>query len=342
MMTNPNLADYEQQAQQQLEPTIWHYLQDGCGAGLTLEANRRAYATRPLMPRPLVDVRGGHTQTQLFGQTLEHPILLAPIAYQRLFHPDGECASALAAAAQGTTMLVSSLASQSLESIAQASLSAGQAPWFQLYWQGERARTLRLAQRAIQAGYAVMVLTVDAPVKQASFRLPETITAVNLESPLTSAPLAAGQSAVFAGWMAQAPTWEEVAWLRQQLALPLLLKGILHPDDAEHAVALGCDGVIVSNHGGRVLDGTAASLDCLPAVVERVAAEVPVLFDGGIRSGREVYQALTLGARAVLLGRPAIWGLSAAGALGVAQVIRLMRDELELTMALCGTASVGP
>lgn len=342
MMVIPSLADYERQAQQQLEPTVWHYLQDGCGAGLTLAANRQAYATRPLMPRPLVDVRGGNTQIQLFGQTLAHPILLAPIAYQRLFHADGECASALAAAAQGTTLLVSSLASQPLEHISQASLSAGQAPWFQLYWQGERARTLRLAQRAIRAGYRVMVLTVDAPVKQAHFSLPETITAVNLESPLASAPLTAGQSAVFAGWMAQAPTWEDVAWLRQHLDLPLLLKGILHPDDAEHAVELGCDGVIVSNHGGRILDGTLASLDCLPAVVERVAAKVPVLFDSGLRSGREVYQALTLGARAVLLGRPAIWGLATAGALGVAQIIRLLRDELELTMALCGTASVEP
>lgn len=334
-------ADYQAHARDLLDPVAWQYLQEGCGNGLTLAANRSAFDQLSLLPRPLSDVSGGHTRLNLFGQALEHPLLLAPIAYQRLFHSDGECASAMAAAAQGGNTLVSSLASMPLEQIAAACQhTGGQPPWFQLYWQGERQRTLRLAQRAIAAGYPVIVFTIDAPVKLASLTLPGAIRAVNLEAPLTAAPVAAGQSQVFDGWMAQAPTWDDLAWLRQQIKLPLLVKGILHADDAEQAIQLGCDGLVVSNHGGRVLDGAPAAIHCLPAIVERVAGRVPLLLDSGIRNGRDAYKALQLGASAVLIGRPAIWGLASAGALGVAHVIRLLRDELEATMALCGNKTL--
>ena len=333
-------ADYEALAATRLDPTVWRYLQDGSGSNLTLTANRRAFESAGLMPRPLADVRGGHTRLNLFGQKLEHPILLAPIAYQRLFHPDGEFASAMAAAAQGGAMWVSSLASQSLESIAEACQQAGggdqSAPWFQLYWQGDRERTSRLARRAESAGYPVVMLTVDAPVKLATLELPGEVQAVNLEHPLVAAPVRQGQSKVFDGWMAQAPTWDDLTWLRDRIRQPLIVKGILHPDDAEHAINLGCDGLVVSNHGGRVLDGAPASLGALPTILARVAGRVPVLFDSGIRDGRDVCKALSLGASAVLIGRPYIWGLASAGALGVAHVIRMMRDELELSMALCG------
>lgn len=335
-------ADYEALARPRVDPVVWQYLQAGSGNGLSLAANRGAFRDRPLMPRPLADVRGGHTRLELFGQSLEHPILLAPIAYQRLFHRDGERACAMAAAAQGGVMWVSSLASQSLESIAEAGFEVGSegggAPWFQLYWQGGRERTLRLARRAEAAGYPVVMMTVDAPVKSATLQLPDGVSAVNLEQPLAPAPPAPGQSPVFDGWMAQAPTWDDVAWLRGQIRQPLILKGILHPDDAERAIGMGCDGLVVSNHGGRVLDGAPASLDALPAVLARVAGRVPVLLDSGIRDGRDVFKALALGATAVLVGRPAIWGLAAAGAMGVAHVIRLLRDELEMTMALAGCA----
>lgn len=333
-------ADYEALAHERLDHVAWRYLQDGSGNNLTLAANRRAFENAGLMPRPLADVRGGHTRLNLFGQALDHPILLAPIAYQRLFHAEGECASAMAAAAQGGAMWVSSLASQSLESIAAAARQAGggdqSAPWFQLYWQGERQRTLRLARRAEAAGYPVMMLTVDAPVKLATLELPGGVQAVNQERPLAADPLASGGSQVFDGWMAQAPTWEDLAWLRGQLRQPLILKGILHPEDAERAIRLGCDGLVVSNHGGRVLDGAPASLAALPAILAQVAGRVPVLLDSGLRDGRDAFKALQLGASAVLLGRPYIWGLASAGALGVAHVIRLLRDELELAMALCG------
>ncbi len=330
-------ADYENHARNALEPVAWSYLQGGSGNDLTLANNRRAFDAIPLWPRPLVDVRGGHTRLQLFGHELEHPLLLAPIAYQRLFHPDGECAGAMAAAAQGGTTLVSSLASQPLEQIAATcQQTGGVAPWFQLYWQGERQRTLRLAQRAIAAGYPLIVFTIDAPVKLASLTLPGAIRAVNLEAPLNAAPVAAGQSQVFDGWMAQAPTWDDLAWLRQQINTPLLLKGILHPHDAQRAADAGCDGLIISNHGGRVLDGAPAAIDCLPAIADRLGGQFPLLLDSGIRNGRDAFKALQLGASAVLIGRPAIWGLASAGALGVAHVIRLLRDELEATMAQCG------
>lgn len=322
-------ADYLALAQQRLDPAVWAYLADGDSAG-----NERALADIRLMPRPLNDVRGGNTELTLFGQQLEHPILLAPVAYQRLFHADGETASAMAAAAQGGQSIISSLASQPIETIVQAAQqTGGQAPWFQLYWQGNRERTLRLLQRAIAAGCQVIVFTVDAPIKLATMQLPHNIDAVNLEKYSTPAP--AG-SVVFNGWMAQAPTWDDVIWLRQQTTLPLVLKGILHPDDAEHAVDIGCDGLIVSNHGGRVLPGAIASLDALPAVIQRINGRVPVLFDSGIRHGRDVFAALSLGASAVLVGRPYIWGLASQGAMGVAHVIRLLRDELEMTMALTG------
>lgn len=336
---NALLHDLEKRARATLTPAVWQYLHDGSAA-------LAACATRRLWPRPLAAVAGGHTRLQCFGQALSHPLLLAPIAYQRLFHVDGEHATALSATAQDTPMVISSLASRPLEEIALAARrEAGAGPWFQLYWQGERARSLRLLRRAEAAGCSVILLTVDAPVKLANLHLPHDIAAVNLEQAAAIPPAGATASKVFDGWMARAPTWDDLQWLRAQTRLPLVVKGILHPDDAGRAVDAGCDGVVVSSHGGRVLSTTVAALDALPAVVARVAGRVPVLFDSGIRSGHDIFVALALGACAVLIGRPQVWGLAAAGAMGVAQVIRLLRDELEMTMALSGCATladIGP
>jgi 4-hydroxymandelate oxidase len=331
LLTEPSVADYREQAHAKLAPAIWRHLDDGDDNG-----NAAALAAARLMPRPLRDLRGGHTRLTLLGQTLQHPILLAPVAYQRLFHTDGEVASAMAASAQGAQLLVSSLASQPFTNIVQAAAPQdAAAPWFQLYWQGDRPRTLRLLQRALSAGCSAVVLTVDAPVKHATLALPNGVHAVNLESQEQGFADLPG-SQVFDGWMAQAPTWEDLAWLRQQTALPLLVKGLMHPDDAECALTAGCDGLVVSNHGGRVLTGATLSLQALDQIVNRVQGRVPVLFDSGIRSGRDVFVALAHGASAVLVGRPFVWGLAANGAMGVARVIRLLRDELELTMALTG------
>jgi 4-hydroxymandelate oxidase len=324
--------DYLPLAEARLTPAVRTYLQDGDGGD-----NERALGAARALPRALCDVRGGHTRLTLFGQALDHPVLLAPVAYQRLFHADGEAASAMAAAAQGGQCLISSLASQPFAHIVGAGRSAdGHAPWFQLYWQGDRARTARLLERAVDAGCRVVVLTVDAPVKVATLSLPDGVSAVNLESAHAHRQVPPGDSEVFDGWMAQAPTWDDLAWLRARTRLPLLVKGVLHPDDAARAVDLGCDGVVVSNHGGRVMQGAPASLDALSPVARRVGARVPVLFDSGIRHGRDVFAALAHGATAVLVGRPHVWGLTVNGAMGVAHVIRLLRDELELTMALTG------
>ena len=330
-------TDYLPLAKERLLPEIWHYLEEGSGNQLTLQANARAFGEIPLFPRPMVDVRGGHTRVTLFGQTLAHPIILAPIAYQRLYHPHGESASAMAAIAQEGQLCVSSLASQTLEEIIDV---ARQPLWFQLYWQEDRKRTLKLLQRAIAAGYQTIVFTVDAPIKQATIQLPASISPVNLDTPAPFPAFLPNQSQVFDGWMAQAPHWEDLAWLRDQTSLPLLIKGILHPEDAQKAMDLGCDGLVVSNHGGRVLDGAPSSLACLPEIISTVSNRGKVLFDSGIRNGRDVYKALALGADAVLIGRPYIWGLATAGALGVAHAIRLLRDELEMTMALTGAANI--
>lgn len=330
-------ADYMPHAQSRLADNVWHYLEGGSGQGLTLCANTLSLDNARLMSRPLRDMQGGNTRIDLFGQQFAHPLLLAPIAYQRLFHAEGELASAMAANAQSGQMVVSSLASQTLEDIITA---AGQPLWFQLYWQGDRARTMRLAQRAIDAGYSAIMFTVDAPVKQAVMQLPSDVSAVNLESALTLPALSADQSTVFDGWMAQAPSWEDLRWLRESIRLPLLVKGILHPADAEAIVRIGCDGVVVSNHGGRVLDGVPASFEMLPQIAAVVSGKAKVLFDSGIRSGQDAFKALASGADAVMVGRPYIWGLATAGALGVAHVLRLMRDELEMTMALSGLRDI--
>ncbi|MDP1658591.1 MAG: alpha-hydroxy acid oxidase, partial [Methylotenera sp.] len=217
---------------------------------------------------------------------------------------------------------------------------AGQALWFQLYWQGDRPRTLRLLKRALAAGYGAVMFTVDAPVKQAVMQLPDGISAVNLETALPQSSLELNQSEVFDGWMTHAPTWDDLAWLRNQLNVPLLVKGILHLDDAKKVLSLGCDGLVVSNHGGRVLDGVPSSLEMLPEIVKLISGKAKVLFDSGIRSGQDAFKALALGADAVMVGRPYVWGLSTCGALGVAHVLRLMRDELEMTMALSGAENL--
>ena len=298
--------------------------------------------------RPLA---GGHTRVPLLGRTLAHPILLAPVAFQRMAHPDGELAMAYAAAALGAGVVLSTQASESLESVAQAVLpDPGRGPlWFQLYLQPDRGFTQALVQRAEAAGYEALVLTVDAPTsgvrdreRRAGFRLPPGVGKVNLAGLQVPAPsaLSPGQSALFDGLLHHAPTRDDIAWLQSITRLPVLLKGVLHPADARQAVSVGAAGLIVSNHGGRTLDTAPATATALPRVVQAVSGAVPVLVDGGIRRGTDVLKAMALGASAVLVGRPAVWGLANAGAAGVAHVLRLLRDELEVAMALTGCATL--
>jgi 4-hydroxymandelate oxidase len=346
------LADYAAHAQRLLDANAWAYFSGGAADELTLRANREAWDALRLQPRVLRDLAGGHTRVELLGRSLAHPLLLAPVAYQRMAHPDGELASACAAAAQEAGIVLSTQASVRLEDVAQ--VVAGEAHrgplWLQLYLQHDRGFTRELLQRAEAAGYEAIVVTVDAPVsgardreRRAGFRLPAGVSAVNLQG-LPSAPevaLAPGQSALFDGLLRSAATWRDVEWLQSVTRLPLLLKGVLHEDDAAQAVVLGVAGLVVSNHGGRTLDTALPTAWALPRIAERVQGAVPLLVDGGISRGTDVLKAVALGATAVLIGRPQVHALAVAGALGVAHMLRLLRDELEIAMALCGCAKLG-
>ncbi len=333
-------ADYQRHARQRLDENALAYLEGGAADELTCQANLQVWQDWALLPRMLRDLRGGHTRCRLLGQELQHPILLAPVAYQQLFHAEGELATAMAAGVMGGAAVLSSFASTPLEDV--AAVAQGTL-WFQLYWQGDGDRTLALAKRAAAAGYQALVLTVDAPVsglrnreQRAGFQLPDGVRAVNVEEALRLPELQPGQSAVFDGLLALAPRWEEVAWLCRHSPLPVLLKGILHPADARQAMQAGAAGVIASNHGGRVLDSQLPAVKMLPAIRQAVGPEALLLVDGGIRRGTDVLKAIALGADAVLIGRPYVHALATAGALGVAHLLKLLREELEVGMALCG------
>ncbi|NML16328.1 alpha-hydroxy acid oxidase [Azohydromonas caseinilytica] len=338
-------ADYEPHARERMDPAAWAYLCGGAGDEITLRANREAWDALRLLPRVLRSLAGGSAGIELLGRRLQSPLLVAPMAFQRLAHPDGEAATALAAAAQGAGLVLSAQASQRLEDVAALVRDeADRGPlWFQLYLQPDRGHTLELVERAEAAGFEALVLTVDAPTsgardreRRAGFQLPPGVSAVNLRP----RPAQAAPGDFFAQVVAQAPTWEDVAWLLSATRLPLLLKGVLHPADARQALALGVAGLIVSNHGGRTLDTAVSTARALPRIADALGGALPLLVDGGIRRGTDVLKALALGAQAVLLGRPVLHGLATAGALGVAHVLRLVRDELEIAMALCGCRCV--
>jgi len=349
-----NLADFEAPARARVSESAWAYLSGGAADEITLRANRAAWDALQLHPRVLRKLAGGHTRVHLLGRELAHPILLAPIAYQRLFHADGELAVAHAAAAQSAGLVLSAQASMAMEEVAAPMRADPQAGplWFQLYWRDDRDFMRALLERVARAGFEALVLTVDAPVhgardreRRAGFKLPEHIRAVNLGGLKKPLDLQPGQSALFDGLMPRAATWDEIDWLRAHSPLPLLLKGVSHVDDAREALQRGVAGFIVTNHGGRALDTLPASADLLPYLRTGLGPQVPLLVDGGIRRGTDVLKAMALGANAVLVGRPYVHALAAAGALGVAHALRLLRDELEIAMALAGCktlADAGP
>jgi 4-hydroxymandelate oxidase len=348
------LIDHENHARKVLDNNAQAYYIGGAGDELTMHTNSYAWSTLKLQPRVLQPLAGGHTRLQLLGRTLAHPILLAPVAYQRMAHVDGELATAHAAAALGAGMVLSTQSSTSLESVASVVLNPSNAStrgplWFQLYMLHSRGFTHDLVQRAEAAGYEALVVTVDAPTqgyrdreRRANFKLPVGVSAVNLVGMQDeqAASLKPGQSALFDGLLAAAPTWDDIAWLQSITRLPIILKGILHEDDARQAAAMGLAGIVVSNHGGRTLDTAVATADVLPRIAQKLAGDLPILVDGGIRRGTDVLKAIALGATAVMVGRPYVYGLSNAGAVGVAHVLRLLRDELEVAMTLCGCATL--
>jgi len=346
------VEDYRRYAQARVAPGAWAYLNGGSADEITLRENCAAFQRLRLRSRVLRDLGGGHTRVTLFGDEFAAPIMVAPVAYQQLAHPEGEQATLLGASAVKAGMVVSTQASIPLEDLAR---NARHPLWFQLYIQPDRGFTRALAQRAADSGYRALVVTVDAPVsglrnaeQRAGFFLPDGIRAVNLQG-MAQPPrraAGAGESAVFgSGILDGAPAWPDLEWLVGQTALPVLVKGIQHPDDAQRAIQAGAAGIVVSNHGGRTLDTLPATIDILPAIAERVRGQAPLLLDGGIRRGTDVLKALALGASAVLVGRPVIHGLAAAGATGVAHVLHMLRAELEVAMALTGCrtlADIGP
>jgi isopentenyl diphosphate isomerase/L-lactate dehydrogenase-like FMN-dependent dehydrogenase len=330
-----NVADYEALAEQRLSPLAWAYYSTGSDGEVTLRENVAAFARLRLRPRALVDVSAIELTTTLLGTPVRMPIAVAPTAGHRLAHPEGECATARAAGDAGTLMVVATEATRTLEDIADA--VAGPL-WFQLYVYRTRALAESLVRRAEEAGYRALVLTVDAPVwsrRERVLRCPD-----EWPADLPVANIADQEELDYPASL----TWHDLAWLRSQTALPLVLKGIMTAEDARRAVEHGVEAIVVSNHGGRQLDGVAASIEALPEV--RAAAEhCEVYLDGGIRRGSDVLKALALGARAVFVGRPVLFGLAVDGAAGARHVLELLRDELALAMALSGTptlAAIGP
>lgn len=341
-------ADYERHAIHHIEAHAWRHIQGGADQNLTLTHNRQAWDGLRLLPQPIADLRHAHTRTTLLGHDLASPILLAPVAYQCLAHPEGELATVRAATALQTGMLVSTLSSYTLEDIAQAGQAAaaemgqGAPRWFQLYLQPDRAHSLQLIRRAEAAGYTAIVWTVDASIKRSGFALPYGVEAANLRDMPGTTHTSALQGPMLFGTplMQQAPSWDDLRWLRARTQLPLIVKGILSPAQARQAVAYGADALVVSNHGGRVLDGVVSPVEVLPAIAAAVGAGTPLLVDSGVRYGTDVVKALALGAHAVLIGRPQMHALATAGLLGVAHLLHLLRAELELAMAHLGCARV--
>lgn len=339
------LCDYERVAKTRLPPMVSAWLDGGAADGVTHAGNLAAWSRIALQGRVLADMRGASTGLTLLGKELEHPLLLAPVAYQRLAHPDGEHATALGSAAAGAILTVSTLASLSIEEIA----AQAQGPlWFQLYFQARREDTRALVARAEAAGCHALVVTVDAPVKlrnteaRIGFHLPEGVSAVNIEGMAEAEfRMLPGRSPAFLGLLDSAPRWEDVEWLRSLTDLPILLKGVTCPQDAMRAIDLGMDGLVISNHGGRALDTLPASADILPRIAEATGGRLPLISDGGIRRGTDVLKALALGATAVMIGRPQLHALAVGGARGVAHMITILRAELEVAMALTGCSSLG-
>ena len=334
-----SLADVEELARRAMPHMVYEYVASGAADEVTLRWNREAFDRIALRPRVLRDVAAVDTRVTLFGREHALPVLLAPTAYHRVLHPEAELATARGAAAAGVTWVVSTSTNTAVEEIARA---AGGAPlWFQLYVQPDRALTRDTVLRAQDAGCEALCLTVDTPVlgprdrqARAGFVLPPGTPTPHLEDATS------GRRPIMATPGRVAVTWKDVEWLLAAARVPVLLKGILDPDDAERALDAGAHGVIVSNHGARNLDTAPATIDALPAVAERVAGRGPVLVDGGVRRGTDVVKALAFGARAVLVGRPVLWGLAAAGEEGVVAVLEILKKELDLALALSGCRSV--
>jgi 4-hydroxymandelate oxidase len=339
------LADFEPLAKARMSAMGWAYVTAGAGDELTLRWNEEAYRRIRLKPRVLVDVSHVDTRVSLFGQEHTFPILLAPTSSQKLTHPEGELATARGAAAAGATMVLSSFSNVSLEDVAAVAKSP---LWFQLYSLPDQGFTRDLVQRAEAAGFRALCLTVDTPITgarnqetRAHVILPPLPNLTALKGASEEASISLESLQVFSSVLDASLSWKDVERLLSYAKIPLLLKGVLNPEDADRAVKTGVAGIMVSNHGGRNLDTVPATIDALPQVADKVAGRVPVLVDGGIRRGTDVLKALALGANAVLIGRPYLYGLGAAGEAGVTKVVNILQRELLMAMVLTGRTTIG-
>jgi 4-hydroxymandelate oxidase len=340
-----DVLQFETLARKKLSQMAYNYIRSGGADEITMRENRLGFERLALAPRVLIDVSQIDTQILLFGAELQAPILLAPIAYQRVFHSEGELATARGASAAGAPFIISSFTTIAIDEIAR---NTQQPIWFQLYVQRDRAFTRDMVERAIAQGCKAVCLTVDTPVLgcrygQLQFALPAGIECMHVRG-LAQKLMASGHQlhgyGIYDALFDPCFSWTDLEWLRSFSSVPLLLKGVLAPEDAMRAVDAGVDGIIVSNHGGRNLDTLPAAIEALPRIIEAVQNRVPVIMDSGIRRGTDILMALALGARAVLIGRPYAYGLAAAGAEGVERVVRILRQELERAMALSGRRSI--
>ena len=334
-----NVADAQREGEAKLEQGPRDYFAGGAGEELTLRENVAAWTSWRLRPRVLNDVRAVSTRTEVLGKPVEMPVLVAPVAYQRMAHPEAEAGMARGAAAAGTVMCLSTLSTTRPAEIAAA--APGGRHWFQLYAFKDAGVTRALMEEAIEAGFEAILVTADAPPggnrerdRRNRFTLPKELGTPSLTA-ATGGERALTIEQTFA-LMNHALTWDDVADLASECSIPVLIKGLVTPEDAELAVEHGAAGVVVSNHGGRQLDRCLATAEALPEVADALEGRGTLLVDGGIRRGVDVATALALGADGVLVGRPALWALAAAGREGVAAVLDLLRAELELTLGLCG------
>jgi 4-hydroxymandelate oxidase len=337
-----NVADFERVAAEKLDAGVAGYFFGGAGDELTLRENVAAWSGWRLRPRTLAGLGEWSTGVELLGGDISMPVLVAPVAYQGLVDPDGEEAMARAAAAEGTVMCLSTLATRRPRPVAEA--APGGRRWFQLYCFKDGAVTRALIEEAVDCGYEAIVVTVDAPRggnrerdRRTGFVIPEELGVPSVEAALGSDRAVTIEETF--ELMEPALSWSDLEGLASDCRVPVLVKGVLTAEDAALAIDHGAAGVVVSNHGGRQLDRCLATADALPEVVEAVAGRGAVLVDGGIRRGVDIAIALALGADAVLVGRPALWGLAVGGEAGARRVLSLLREELELTLALCGCAS---
>jgi 4-hydroxymandelate oxidase len=337
-----SLAELQELAEGCMSRMAMAYVSGGAADELTLRANCEDWKRIRLKPRVLVDVSQVDLKTQVLGQQFDLPILLAPAAFHRLCHREAELATVAGANQAGTGMVLSSFATEAVETITAA---AKHSVWFQLYMQPDKGLTREMVQRAESAGCRALCVTVDTPVlgarhreSRSHFQLPKDFKLPNLKlGPVSHRPL---RGSIYSELLNPGLTWKDIEWLRSIATVPVLLKGVLNPEDALCAVDAGADGLIVSNHGARNLDTLPSTAEALPRVAEKIQGRLPLLVDGGIRRGTDVLKALAMGAKGVLIGRPYLYGLAIAGAAGVARVIEILRTELTMAMALTGRTSI--